>query len=179
MVENEIVSILDEMYEFEEEYDLQEKEDEQYFIGIYICMKDVHIHISNVVNSDSNRLFLGMSVSAKLFFRYEYKYVQRYLCSAIQYCPYARNYHLKVSIMKLNITPDGLCLVIVKTYWLKIIQRHWKNVMKRRKEIIQHKMNFKYLNDRELGSQSRENIPKLQGMLYIYSKKKHQCIHYH
>lgn len=155
MEENEI-AILDEMYEFEEEFDYQDKEDEQYFIGIYISMKDF-----------GDKLFLGMAVSTKLFFKYEYKYIQKYLCSAIRYCPHARNYHLKVSIMKLNITQDGLCLVIVKTYWLKLIQRHWKNVMKKRKS-----MNYEYFKGRELGKQSREKIPKLHGMLSPYSKKK-------
>lgn len=162
--------ILDDMYDFEEEYDLQEKEDEQYFIGIYICMKDNQwFH----TEEENRKLYLGMTVSAKLFFKYEYKYVQKYLCSAIRYCPHARNYHLKVSIMKLNITDDGLCLVIVKTYWLKLIQRHWKTVMKIRNNIIRNKMKYEYLKGRELGKQSIEKIPKLRGMLYLYSKKKH------
>jgi hypothetical protein len=161
--------ILDDMYDFEEEFDLQEKEDEQYFIGIYICMKD-----NQWLHSEEGyrKLYLGMAVSAKLFFQYEYKYIQKYLCSAIQYCQYARNYHLKVSIMKLNITEDGLCLVTVKTYWLKLIQRHWKNIMKRRKEIIERMQKYDYLQQREFGKNRKEKIEKLKGMLFLYSKKK-------
>ena len=161
--------ILDDMYDFEEEFDLQEKEDGQYFIGIYICMKDVQMLNSG---EDSNKLYLGMTISAKLFFQYEYKYVQRYLCSAIQYCPYAKNFHLKISIMQLNITEDGLCLVSVKTYWLKIIQRHWKKIMKKRKENIEKMQHYSYLREREFGKNKREKIEKLEGMLFLYSKKK-------
>lgn len=161
--------ILDDMYDFEEEFDQEEKEDGQYFIGIYICMNDVQWLNSE---EDSRKLYLGMAVSAKLFFQYEYKYVQKYLCSAIQYCPYAKNFHLKISIMQLNITEDGLCLVIVKTHWLKMIQRHWKKIMKKRKEIIERMQKYDYLRRREFGKNKREKIEKLEGMLSIYSKKK-------
>jgi hypothetical protein len=161
--------ILDEMYDFEEEFDLQEKEDGQYFIGIYICMKDVQMLNSG---ENSNKLYLGMAISANLFFHYEYKYVRRYLCSAIQYCPDARNYRLKISIMQLNITPDGLCLVTVKTYWLKLIQRHWKKIMRKRKEIMERMKIGSYLRQRELGKNKKERIEKIEGMLSIYSKKK-------
>jgi hypothetical protein len=161
--------ILDEMYDFEEEFDQEEKKDGQYFIGIYICMKDVQMWNSGgFIVEDSKKLYLGMAISANLFFDYEYKYVQKYLCSAIQYCPYARNFHLKISIMKLNITEDGLSLVIVKTYWLKIIQRHWKCIIKKRKEIIEEKKMYKYLRNRELGKNEYKVIPKLRGMLHQY-----------
>ena len=165
--------ILDEMYDFEEEFDQLDREDGQYFIGIYICMKDVQmLNSGGFLTEDSNKLYLGIAISTKLFFRYEYKYVQRYLCSTIQYCPYARNYRLKISIMKLNITEDGLCLVVVKTYWLKLIQRHWKKIIKNRKEIIERMQHYSYLQQRELGKNKKEKIEKLKGMLSMYSKKK-------
>jgi hypothetical protein len=136
-------------------------------------MKDSQMWNSGAfIVEDSKKLYLGMAISASLFFRYEYKYVQRYLCSAIQYCPYAINFHLKVSIMQLNITDNGSCLVTVKTYWLKLIQRHWKNIMKRRREIIERMKKQSYLRFRELGKHKKETIEKLEGMLSIYFKKK-------
>lgn len=166
------ITILDEMYEFEEEFDLQEKEDKQYFIGIYICMKDMQImNTGETLVKDSYNLYLGIAISAKLFFRYEYKYVQKYLYSTIKYCPHAKNYCLKTSIMQLNISEDGLSLVIVKTYWLKIIQRHWKKIMKKRKEIIDRMKMNSYIRIRELGKNKKEKMPILKGMLYHYSKK--------
>lgn len=169
MEENLEREILDEMYDFEEEFDQEEKEDGQYFIGIYICMKDIQMWNSGgFLVTDSNKLYLGMAISANLFFQYEYKYVQKYLCSAIQYCPYARNFHLKISIMQLNITEDGLSLVIVKTYWLKIIQRHWRNTMKKKKEIIEEMKTYKYIRNREHGNNTYKVIPKLRGMLHQY-----------
>ena len=162
--------ILDDMYDFEEEFDQEEKEDGKYFIGIYICMKDSQMWNSSAcIVEDSKKIYLGMAISASLFFRYEYKYVQRYLCSAIQYCPYAIHFHLKVSIMQLNITDNGSYLVTVKTYWLKLIQRHWKNIMKKRKEIINKMNKYNYLQLREISKHKKYNIPILKGMLSYYS----------
>lgn len=167
------IDILDDMYDFETDFDQEEKWDGDYFLGIYVCRKDVHMLNSGerLVN-ELNRLYLGMAISPKLFFKYEYKYIQKYLYSTIKYCPYAKNYSLHVSIMKLDITDDGLCLVIIKTYWLKIIQRHWKKIMKKRKEIIEKMNRFSYIKKRELGKYDRENMPTFNGMLSVYSNKK-------
>lgn len=173
MMEESEREILDEMYDFEEEFDQEEKEDGQYFIGIYIYMKDVQMMNSGgFLVKDSYNLYLGIAISTKLFFKYEYKYVQKYLYSTIKYCPHAKNYCVKTNIMQLNITEDGLCLVIVKTYWLKIIQRHWKKIMKRRKEIMDRMKMDSYIRMREIGKHKKERIEKLEGMLAIYSKKK-------
>ena len=38
--------------------------------------------------------------------------------------------------MKLKINEDGVYNVILKTFWLKIIQRAWKSRFKKRKQII-------------------------------------------
>ena len=167
------VAILDEMYDFEEEFDDIEKEDGQYLIGMYVCMKDVQLmYTGEKLVNEWNRLYLGMAISPKLFFKYEYKHVQKYLYSTIKYCPYAKNYCLKTNIMQLNITEDGLSLVIVKTYWLKIIQRHWKKIMKRKKEIIENMKMYEYIRKREIGKNDKTVIPlpSLRGMLRHYQK---------
>ena len=168
--ENDMRYILDEMYDFEADFDEKEKEDEQYFIGLYLSM-----------NVNSNHLYLGMAVSPDLFFEYEYKYVRNYLYSGIQYCRYARNYHLEISIMQLNITNDGNYLVTIKTYWLKLIQRHWKNIIQKKKGLHVKMGSWISLNRRELRGISpiQTNYPKLQGMLSAYSKKKAKCIPCH
>ena len=165
MEEDNMNCILDEMYDFEADFDEREKEDGQYFIGLYLCL-----NVNTIINS--KHLYLGMAVSPNLFFEYEYKYVQRYLYSGIQYCRHARNYHLRISIMKLNITEDGYYLVSIKTHWLKLIQRHWKKIILIRKQILENMKNPNYLHQREFGKNLRYNIPKLKGMLFNYSNKK-------
>ena len=167
------VNILDEMYDFEEDFEDKEKQDGEYFIGIYIYMNDI--------SENDKKLFLGMAVSTKLFFKYEHKYVYKYLCSAVNYCQYATNYNLKINILKLHIDDNQLYLVTVKTHWLRLIQRHWKNIIKKRKELHAKMGSWISLNRRELGGISplQKNYPKLQGMLSAYSNKKEKYIHYH
>jgi hypothetical protein len=42
--------------------------------------------------------------------------------------------------MKLNILQDGTYSVIKKTYWLRLVQRHWKKIMKMKKDIYNKRM---------------------------------------
>lgn len=155
--------MLDEMYDYEEDFEDEEKQDGQYYIGIYTYMPDA---------MSTKKLFLGMAVSTKLFFKYEYKYVYKYLCSAITYCRYAKNYDMRINILKLHVDHNMLYLVTVKTYWLKLIQRHWKNVIKKRKQLhIQMQTNLYQREIRNI-SPIRKNYPKLQGMLFPYSTLK-------
>jgi len=168
-----VESVLDEMYDFEEEFEDIEKQDGKYYIGIYIYMNDIP--------ENDKKLFLGMTVSTKLFFKYEHKYVYKYLCSAVNYCPYEKYYDLKINILKLHIDDNQLYLVTVKTYWLKLIQRHWKNIIKKRKELHVKMSSWINLYWREIRGISplQKNYPKLQGMLSAYSNKKEKYIHCH
>jgi hypothetical protein len=172
--ENDL-EILDNMYEFEEEFEENEKNNGQYLIGIYIYMNDIQLVNSMEKQTSLNhskQLFLGMAVSPTLFFKYEYKYIQKYVSSCIVYGPYLlhSSLDLKINIMKLQITNNNLYLVEVKTYWLKLIQRHWKNIIKKRKEIIEEMKTVSYLKLREISKNHKKKIPNLYGMLSIYKK---------
>ena len=169
------LEILDEMYEFEEDFEEKEKYNGQYLIGIYIYMNDIQLVNSTekqTAFNHSKQLFLGMAVSPTLFFKYEYKYIRKYVSSGIIYGPYISytSLDLKINIMKLQITDNDLYLVEVKTYWLKLIQRHWKKIMKKRKEIIERMKTNSYIRLRELGKNKIMYKPKLHGMLSIYKK---------
>jgi len=175
------LEILDEMYDFEEDFEEKEKNNGQYLIGIYIFMNDIELVNSTekqTTLNHSKQLFLGMAVSPTLFFKYEYKYIHKYVSSCIVYGPYLsqtsfdlhNSLDLKINIMKLHVTDNNLYLVEVKTYWLKLIQRHWKNIIKKRKEIMEELKKVSYLKLREIGKNKRIYIPKLYGMLSIYNK---------
>jgi hypothetical protein len=171
--ENDL-EILDDMYEFEEDFEENEKSNGQYLIGIYIYMNDTQLVNSTekqTVLNNSKQLFLGMAVSPTLFFKYEYKYIQKYVSSCIVYGPYLSHtsLDLKINIMKLQITKNNLYLVEVKSYWLKLIQRHWKNIIKKRKEIIEEMKKVSYLKLREIGKSNKKKMPKLHGMMSIYN----------
>jgi hypothetical protein len=60
--------------------------------------------------------------------------------------------------------PGGFTLynIIIKTFWLKIVQRRWRNVLKKRKEIIQGIREL--IKNREYRNE-RFHIPVLRGCL--------------
>jgi len=63
----------------------------------------------------------------------------------------------------------GHCIAIKKTFWLRLIQRTWKNILKKRKEIHLKISNPLALRNREINVKSNYhyiNYPRLKGMLY-------------
>lgn len=62
----------------------------------------------------------------------------------------------------------GHCIAIKKTFWLRVIQRSWKNIIKKRKEINLKIRNPLALLNREINIKSNYeyvNYPRLKGML--------------
>lgn len=166
------LEILDEMYEFEQEYDEEEKENGKYFIGVYVYMKDIRMLRSGDIVEYSEKLYLRMAISVKLFHKYEYKYIHKYLCSAIPYCHHEDKSNLNLNIMKLDIVDDGLYLVQIKTIWIKLVQRHWKKVIRIRKETTNKRIQNR-LREVILGEKRQNHVyyyPTLKGMLFEYVK---------
>ena len=66
--------------------------------------------------------------------------------------------------------PLGHCVGIIKTFWIKIIQRTWKKIMKRRREVINIRKSLSSIRYRELNGRwplNCNDIPGLNGMLYL------------
>lgn len=66
------------------------------------------------------------------------------------------------------------CVAIIKTFWLKLIQRKWKNICKDRKLIISKRRLYSSINYREIKgnwSADCEIYPTLKGMLYNLPRK--------
>lgn len=63
---------------------------------------------------------------------------------------------------------SGHCVCIIKTVWLKIIQRAWKKIYKLRMDIIKKRTNIESLKHRKMTGKWPENcmyLPSLRGML--------------
>jgi len=132
-----------------------EKVDQQYYIGMcdYI--------------SPTNTLLMSTTISPPMYFQLSYQSCYRYLYNygiTNQLYPFTPNIH----IMKLNILNDGTYCVILKTFWLKIIQRKWKKIYKQRIEVIQQRMRIHSLKYREINGKWPSTIsylPNLYGLL--------------
>jgi len=75
---------------------------------------------------------------------------------------------LKPQIVKCIDLDSGHRIAIIKTIWIKIIQRTWKNIFKKRKEIIQKRKNISSLHNRELTDHwpnTCYTLPSIKGML--------------
>lgn len=156
--------ILDEMYDFEERFDLEEKETGKYYLGMYMNIKDVQIMSSGFLIGNNPPLFFGNAISTELFFKYKYRLIIRYMRSIIM----CMNTNPVIDIMQLIISEDGLYLALIKTHWISLIQRHWKKTMNKKKEYIEYQKSFQYIRDRELGKIKNKPNFSLYGMLSIY-----------
>jgi hypothetical protein len=109
-----------------------EKKDGQYFIGY-----------TQYVESESAWLFV-YAISARSFFRHSIELVSEYLYE------FGHVYHEgagagagagtsanAVDILQLCILEDGLYTSIVKTHWIRLIQRHWRKVIGLRRAMWQ------------------------------------------
>jgi len=87
--------------------------------------------------------------------------------------PTIRNYknivlnpnYIKPEIGEYIILPTQETIAILKTFWLRIIQKKWKKVFKERKYIISQHYNFSNLFIKEKMHNVCLNLPGLKGML--------------
>tara|TARA_B100001173_G_C16016015_1_gene559773 strand:+ start:1787 stop:2377 length:591 start_codon:yes stop_codon:yes gene_type:complete len=105
-----------------------------------------------------NWLYLA-GISADGFLNYDINDVRTYLHE------YSLSYvhQPTIHILKLCIQYDGTCNVIIKTFWLKIIQRKWKKIYKEKQEYIKKMRNPMNLFAREIGRSFY--CPSLYGMI--------------
>lgn len=148
----------EDIYELEKSFVDTEKKDGQYVIGIS----------ATGFNNDGNIFACG--ITAKTFFKYPYKSILKYLF----YYSIIVVYYPVIDIIKIHIDKDEAYISIRKTFWLRLIQIHWKKIMAERKEIQQKRRSMYSLFYREIkGIYPRDlnSLPTIHGMLSCYSKK--------
>jgi len=114
--------VVDEIAYSEEEFQDMEKQHNHYYIG------------SAIYYSQFNSIQLDTAVSLETLFSYEIDDITLYLA---EYSISNRMRTLpSVNILKLDIKPDGEYCAIIKTFWLRIVQRAWKKQFAKRQSII-------------------------------------------
>jgi hypothetical protein len=82
--------------------------------------------------------------------------------------PNYRKIFLRPQIVECIDLDSGHRVAIIKTFWIKIIQRTWKNILKKRKEIMLKRKNISSLHNRELTGHwpnTCYTLPSIKGML--------------
>jgi len=69
-------------------------------------------------------------------------------------CPNYREIVLREDYIKPEIVEciniNGFCTAIIKTFWIKIIQRAWKNFLKKREEALKYRQNLSAIRYKEM-----------------------------
>ena len=107
-----ISNIIEDEYYFQDD----EKVHLGYYVGVYKTVNE-------------GELILGSSISVPSLLNYDMKYILEYLEDDTK--------PVYIDIMQLHIAEDFTYNVILKTFWLRIVQRTWKKVFQQRKKIIQ------------------------------------------
>ena len=132
-----------------------------YCIGMYVRMcynKKIELVLSN-------------RTTARIFYKYDFFMIHRYLINwAIVPPLYNEPNRNNVEILKI-ILIDDCSTVIIKTFWLKIVQRTWRNLLKKRALIWKKRASMGSLRYREINGQwptSLISLPCLRGCLSGY-----------
>jgi len=116
--------------------------------------KSFHFEIINNFANFINNGYLNHSIhlNHNIFRNYKNMVLNKYIKPEIVECFYI----------------DGCCLAIFKTFWIKIIQRTWRNILKKKSEILfKRKFMSSLLHNKRNGvwPDDCKNYPTLKGML--------------
>lgn len=144
----------DEVYEREEELYVERSSDElngKYFIGCYKYEPQENILLFvNRVHPTTFMNFSGQTIS-KYFFWYSGIPIQK---------------NPSIEIIQLHVLPDDTYVAVVKTSYIKIIQRAWKKVYKQRQEYIHKRMFLETIRNYEIGKRTcQHSFQGLYGLL--------------
>jgi len=139
------------------DYDkLKYKKDKSYYIGM-----------SDIID---DRSILSHAITPNSFFKYSYDFVLNYLYMYSIFRPSSP----RIDILQLDILDDGTYSVIIKTYWLRLVQRHWKKICKDRYSML---LGRGGINAQKTFSMEGKypahlrRLPSIYGMLTTYSRK--------
>lgn len=157
----EMENIFDMIYYDDIEFLDTDKENNHYYLGLHEYIRSL------------SEFVIGTTISTKIFYKYTYGNVSRYLRA---YSIIRNKFSTKnINIMQLKIHPTTQTYnVIIKTYWIRLIQLHWKKIYKERMNFIQLRKRLQNQRYFELNGRymigSNTFPPSLYGMLSIYNK---------
>ena len=107
-----------------------------------------------------NNYLKDLHISSREFFNHSLQSVKNYICEYTVSAPISNSAPIEIVKTSYIQLPGGFTLynVIIKTFWIKIVQRRWRNVLKKRMQMI-----YCALKNREYGI--RADLPKLRGCL--------------
>lgn len=143
-----------EVYDYDRKFFNSKKKTNMYYIGTY----DV-ICYNNIIEP-----IFDIALSRDAFFKFSSHLIIQYINSFNMHV----NNSKSLEIIKLYIH-NNVYIAILKTFWIRIIQRTWKRIMNKRQEIIQLRKRLNSIHHYEKTGKfpsSLRYLPNIFGMLY-------------
>jgi len=147
------------IYNLETEFLDTEKENHKYYLGISTGLR-------------GQRILLNIAIQPQTFLKFDIQSVLNYLAEYSIFTIHRQLLdvsNIQLQIMKLNIEPRTYWqTVILKTYWIRIIQRTWKRVFRERQEMLLKRrtlQNMRYFEIHGKHLPGNHVLPTLYGML--------------
>jgi len=131
--------------------------DNNYYIGYYTFL------------DNENKLLMVNKIHPKTFMKFNSDLISKYF---FWYSGMVFNIYPKIDILQLQIDSEyEQYTVIIKTFWIKIIQRTWKRIYSERKKYLEHRKRLPTIRNYEIGIQKPiYRYLGLYGLLTVYNK---------
>ena len=143
-------NITDCIFMYDTHHLYKKRKQNEYYIGVYTD----HVYRGN------KESILEISIALKTFYHFQYSHIIEYFN---EYRDDLYDDYETVQIMKLDIKED-VYHVIIKTHWIRLIQRVWKKIFSERCRILNSQKSLKSILNREINGR-RIVLPGLNGML--------------
>jgi hypothetical protein len=138
---NEIAHYEDDHYE--------EAIDKHYYVGMSYPINRENVKIN----------ILASRIRPETFFKYNIFTIHYYLSQYNLFCyNELPNHNKQIHIMQLVMLEDKTYAVVIKTHWIRLIQRKWRNVMQNRAINLRKRCSIESLQFREITGK----FPKLR-----------------
>ena len=151
-----------------------ECENHKYYLGSYLNVPSENTFITESFYNSIVELNIGLEkwylMGTRIPIEVLYKYPIHHIHNYLSLYALTRLEVPKLHILQtININPSKpyeIWGIVIKTHWLRLIQRTWKRVYKER---IYYYKNLKNLYYREIKYKYAPLLPSLRGMLSMYS----------
>jgi hypothetical protein len=130
---------------------------------------DIHGHY--LVNCRYKILHMDWIQETVDFIHTEYQVLHSYQHDLF---PNYRNIVLRENYIKPEIVEcivkDGCCIAIIKTFWIKIIQRAWRNILKKREDSLKYRQNLFAIRYKEINGKWPNQCYAVGGLQGLLSK---------
>jgi hypothetical protein len=151
--------IFEEIADYEDSLPYTDCVNNEYCIGTY----------SNI----DNELILSIRVHLKTFYKYTQDMLVPYMYYSSEIPMHERRISVRTHVLQVVILEDDTFTVVVKTHWIRIIQRTWRRVFKQRSLYVLclKKIAGRYSPLQDRLKRGLGQYPGLRGMLSSYNHK--------